>query len=149
MRSWFEELVLLWRQFTWRHWCAAPWKTLLLTGILALGVAVFFSIRLANRAAVAGFSLFTENVTGTSDYVVTSAAGELPVALLPEMRAALGDLPAGLFPVLESTAIKPTGGMEGFRAASFQVIGVDLATLPNITYLSKMEKSRWWAIRRR
>ena len=55
MRVWFDELALLWRQFTWRHWCAAPWKTLLLTGILALGVAVFFSIRLANRAAVAGF----------------------------------------------------------------------------------------------
>ncbi|MEN9019477.1 MAG: FtsX-like permease family protein [Verrucomicrobiales bacterium] len=137
MRVWFDELVLLWRQFTWRHWCAAPWKTLLLTGILALGVAVFFSIRLANRAAVAGFQLFSENVTGTSDYVLTSAAGELPIELLQEMRVALGDIPAGLFPVLESTAIKPMVGTEGLGATSFQVIGVDLATLPNITYLSE------------
>ncbi|MFT4640223.1 MAG: putative ABC transport system permease protein [Verrucomicrobiales bacterium] len=135
MRVALDELVLLWSQFTWRHWRRSPWKTVLLTGILALGVAVFFSIRLANRAAVAGFQLFSESVTGTSDLVLTSASGELPAALLPEMRRALGDIPAGLFPVLESTATQPTAGLEGFQAEALQVIGVDLVALSNIVYL--------------
>ena len=139
MRLWLSELALLWRLFTWRHWRRSPWKALLLTSILALGVAVFFSIRLANRAAVGGFELFSENVTGTSDFVLTSPAGELPATLLTDMRAALGEIPAGLFPVLESTAIKPAPGMKVFAATSFQIIGVDLAALPNIVYLSKRE----------
>lgn len=131
------QLTLLWSQFTWRHWRTAPWKTVILTSILALGVAVFFSIRLANRAAVAGFQLFSENVTGASDFVVTSPAGELPVEVLPAMRLALGDIPAGLFPVLEATAVEPTRNREQSGQASFHVLGVDLAALPNLVYLSE------------
>ncbi len=112
---------------------------LLLTGILALGVAAFFSIRLANRAAVSGFRLFSENVTGTSDLFLTSPSGELPVNVLPEIRRALDDIPAGLFPVLEATATEPARGVDGFTATSFHVIGVDLAALSNLRYLSSSE----------
>lgn len=126
----------LWSHFTWRHWCHTPWRTVILIGILALGVAVFFSIRLANRAAIAGFQLFSENVTGTSDLVITSPAGKLPVTVLPQIREALGDLPAGLFPVLESTAVLPSHTVAGHGQQTFEMLGVDLAALSNIVYLS-------------
>ena len=53
-------LRILWTRFAWRHWRMSPVSSLLLLFILALGVAAFFSIRLANEAAVAGFSNFTE-----------------------------------------------------------------------------------------
>ena len=53
-------LPLLWTRFSWRHAAGAPGQTLLLLTILSLGIAVYVSIRLANRAAVAGFEQFTD-----------------------------------------------------------------------------------------
>ncbi len=61
---------LLLLRFTWRHWRTAPKQSLLLVLILALGVAVFFSIRLANRAAVASFQNFTDLITQQSDLLI-------------------------------------------------------------------------------
>lgn len=128
---------LQWRFCTWRHWKRTPWRSALLIGILALGVAVFFSIRLANRAALAGFQLFSENITGSSDLVISSPAGKLPTKALPAIRTALDDLPAGLFPVLESTATQPTGSAGSLTATSYHLVGVDLAALPNLLYLTR------------
>ena len=102
---------------------------MLLIGILALGVAVFLSIRLANRAAVAGFELFSENVTGTSDLILTSPAGQFDTAVLLEIRSVLDELLAGLYPVLEATVSEFAGDPSSSSSRTFHVVGVDLAAL--------------------
>ena len=53
--------VLL-RRTTLRHWRTEPWQTALLVVILALGVAVYLSVRLANRAAVASFQTLIDHL---------------------------------------------------------------------------------------
>ena len=62
--------VMLLRKFALRHWRAAPKQSALLVLILALGIAVFFSIRLANRAALASFQNFTDLITQESDWLI-------------------------------------------------------------------------------
>ena len=99
-------LWLLWRRFTMRHWLLSPKSSLLLVAILALGVGVFLSIRLANKAAVAGFSMFSETLTGNSDLIITPPAEFLPETLLPEIRRAANPYPVSLFPVVETTALQ-------------------------------------------
>ncbi len=133
-----NELPMLWRQFTWRHWRQSPGATLVLVSILALGVGVFFSIRLANRAAVSGFSLFTESLSGASDLIVTSPAGRLSVETLREIRDHLDTIPVSLFPVIETTATAPENAetRDGFNAEQYHIVGVDLLALPNLIFLN-------------
>ena len=135
---------VLWSRFTWRHWCRSPRSSLLLAAILALGVAALFSVRLANRAAVSGFQMFSENLTGGSDLVVRSPSGRLPESDLRLLRDQLGALPVGLFPVLETTAALITAGAPATGdeladanagAPLLQLTGVDFVALRNAYYL--------------
>lgn len=125
---------LLLQRFALRHARLAPRQTALLVAILALGVAVFVAIRLANRAAVASFAHFTETLTGRSDWIIQPAAGTLPESVLPELRAALAGHPALIFPVVESTAarVPPPGTTARFGRTSFTLLGVDLIALSNL-----------------
>ena len=50
-----------------RKWIQSPLLPIVLVFIIAVGVATFFSVRLANKSAVSGFKLFTESLTGESD----------------------------------------------------------------------------------
>lgn len=129
--------LLLWSRFTWRHWKSTPRSTLLLIAVLALGVGVFLSVRLANKAAVAGFSLFTETLTGNSDFIVSPTTDALDETWLREMRDAIGSIPVSLFPIVETTASEPNTGKsrDGFDAEQFQLIGLDLLALQNLVYL--------------
>lgn len=129
---------LLTRRILLRHWKKAWRSTLALTLTLALGVGVFFAIRLANRAAVSGFQLFTDSVTGGSDLIISSPAGWLDEQVLARLRDAAGDTPATFFPVLETTATLPGSGRgeDGFFARQLQVVGVDLPSLANLVYLT-------------
>jgi putative ABC transport system permease protein len=77
---------LLLQKFALRHWQAAPRQSTLLVLILALGIAVFFSIRLANRAALASFQNFTDLITQESDWLIQAPAG--PAAGIPVARIA-------------------------------------------------------------
>lgn len=117
-----------------RQWRLAPRATLLLTGILALGVAVYVSIRLANRAAVASFTHFTDTLTGQSDWIIQAPAGALPETVLPELRRALGARPVHIVPVVEATAAAPATGGDGgrFGRASYTLLGVDLVGVSNL-----------------
>lgn len=126
-------LTLLLARFTLRHWRGAPRQSALLAVILALGIAVYFAIRLANRAAVASFQNFTELITGENDWIVSAPAGSLPEPVLREMRDALGSLPVAILPVLETTATRPrqsTNETLGSRA-TFTLVGVDLVGVQN------------------
>jgi len=129
-----QVLPLLLSRFTLRHWRMAPGQTALLVLILALGVAVFVSVRLANRAAVASFAHFTETLTGQSDWTVQPAAGGLPESVLPEIRAALGTLPVHLIPLIETTASLSSTQATDDRLArkTFTVLGLDLVGLANL-----------------
>ncbi len=125
---------ILWARFAWRHWWLSPVSSVLLLLILALGVAAFFSIRLANHAAVASFQNFTDLVTSSSDGVITAPAGTLAESILPELRQRLGNQPVNLVPVLESTAVAPSRDAAqriGSRP-TFQLLGLDLPALVNL-----------------
>lgn len=136
---------LLLRRFTWRHWRTAPRQSLLLVLILALGVAVFFSIRLANRAAVASFQNFTDLITRQSDLLIQSPAGQLPESVLPELRQALGQSPVEMIPVLESTGARPRAGaqMEIGSRETFQIMGLDLIAVQNLAEI-RGAAQRWF-----
>jgi putative ABC transport system permease protein len=138
---------LLWSRFTWRHARLAPVSSLLLVTILALGVAVYFSIRLANRAAVSSFQNFTEILTAESDGQISAPAGSLPERTLGELRTAFGTAPVHLVPVLESTAArpgKPDAGESIGQRETFQILGVDLIAVQNLPTARDTDRS-WFA----
>lgn len=118
---------LIWSQVIWRHWKQEPRVTTSLVGILALGVAVFLSIHLANKAAVSGFGMFTDSIAGESDAILRPRAGKLDETILPELRNITGDHAIGIFPVLEvSGAIG-----EEEKADLLRLVGADLVALQN------------------
>ena len=73
-----------------RKWTQDPLLPIILVIIIAVGVATFFSVRLANRAAVNGFSLFTESLTGESDITIRSPSGLFDESLIIEISKATG-----------------------------------------------------------
>src|SRR5918911_1517285 len=93
-------LGLLWSRFTWRHWRRSSLSSVLLLLLLGIGIGAFFSIRLANRAALAGFEQFKLLIASNSDGTITAATGLIPDSALAEIRAALGPRPVALVPVL-------------------------------------------------
>ena len=139
----FSLETLLLRRFALRHWRLAPRQSLLLVGILALGVAVFVAVRLANRAAVASFTHFTDTITGQSDWIIQPAAGTLPESVLPELRAALGSRPVHIFPVVESTAarVRRTDESANFGRTTFTLLGVDLIAVANLARAQSADAS--------
>jgi putative ABC transport system permease protein len=126
--------TLLLRLFAVRHWRSAPGQSLLLVLILALGIAVFFSIRLANRAAVASFQNFTDLITQESDWLIQAPVGRLPEQVLVEVREQLGDAAITIVPVLETTGARPSTDPDepiGARE-TFQIVGIDLIGTQNL-----------------
>lgn len=118
---------LLWTRFALRHSRQEPGTTALLVGILALGVAVFLAVRLANKAAVTGFAFFTESVAGESDMMLRAPAGDLDIRILRELRLAAGADPVAIFPVLEVSAADGKNP----EASMFTMVGTDLVVLQN------------------
>jgi len=118
---------VLWSRLIWRHWRREPGLTLTLAGILALGVAVFLAVRLANKAAVSGFGLFTESISGESDLLLRPGSGTLDASILRELRQLSAELPVDYFPVLELS-----GAKEGEEETDLlRFVGVDLVAIGN------------------
>lgn len=121
---------VLWSRLIWRHWRREPGLTATLAAILALGVAVFLAVRLANKAAVSGFGLFTESISGESDLLLRPRSGLLGTEVLRELRTISGVRPVDYFPVLElSGALKMEGGRED--GDLLRLVGVDLVAIGN------------------
>lgn len=141
-------LPMFWRRITWRHWRGAPLQSALLVGLLALGIGVFFAIRLANRSAVASFQNFTDLITAESDGLISPPAGLLPESALPELRAALGREPVQMVAVLETTAARPRGaGDDGIGSReTFQLLGLDLIAVQNLAGQRRVDRS-WFSQR--
>lgn len=129
-----------------RHWLGSPGQTALLLLILALGVAVYFSIRLANRAAVASFQHFTDLVTSGNDWIIQAPAGDLPESVLGELRQRLAGKPVHIIPVLESTATRPPGpGPEAVGSReTLRLLGVDLIGIQNVAREGVASPSSWF-----
>lgn len=124
-------LALLWSRFSWRHWRRHAASTAILVAIVALGVGVYFAVRLANRAAVASFQNFTDALTSGSDGLIQAPAGFLPESVMLELRTLFGTAPVQIVPVLESSAARPRGSESesiGSRE-SFTVLGLDLVAV--------------------
>lgn len=101
---------------------------LFLVLLLGTGVASFFGVRLANRAATAGFAVFTDTLSGGPAASIESLAGPLHVSRLPEIRRATGLHPLHLFPVLQSAAETSDG-------SRLDLVGIDIVaarTLANL-----------------
>jgi len=97
-------------------------------GLLTLGVSVFVSVRLANRAALASFSNFTDTLTGQSDWIIRPLAGTLPESALGELRSKLGNRPVDLIGLVE-TSVSLGGAMDN----NLHVLGVDLLVVVNVS----------------
>ena len=121
-------LTVFLRLFAVRHAWRERLQMGLLLAILALGVGTFLSIRIANRAAVEGFQLFTESLQGPSDRIIETPGGRLPLADLPALREALGGLSVYLFPVLESSLLPLQEGEESPTTSTSpaRILGLDL-----------------------
>lgn len=131
-RHWRHRLALariLWARFTWRHWCQSWRQMILLVLILATGVGVFTAVRLASRAAISGFEVFTRTLTGQADFVLT-ASGHIPEGLLRELRTRCGKLPVWIGPVLEASGGLPGEHPQDARA-ELRLLGVDVIGLQN------------------
>ncbi len=133
----WDMLLIMLRCLSLRHARRAPFSTCAMIAIIALGAAVFFSVRLANRAAVSGFQLFANAVSGSSDFVLTGPGQRVLLKQLPHLRQSMDPLPVALIPVVEGTASIPeTGSVDGgFDAAQVGVLGVDLLALRNMVYV--------------
>ena len=96
-------------------------RTLLTLSAVALGVAVFLSIRLANRAAVASFEQFTLGVGQGSDLVIRAEAGPLPESLVPTLRP-LSEW-GWMRPVVEGS-FSQAGSLDGFHVLGLDLVGL-------------------------
>lgn len=96
-------------------------RALLTLAAVALGVAVFLSIRLANRAAVASFEQFTQGVGQGSDLVMRTEAGPLRESLLPGLRP-LTEW-GWMRPVIEGSFAR-TGTLEAFQLMGLDLVGI-------------------------
>jgi len=93
----------------------SPWLTGLNVASMALGVAVFLAVQIANRGAIASFRSAAELTTGTAALEVR---GDLPDRLLPAVRAITGV--AAATPLVEG--IVPVAGVPG---EYLRILGVD------------------------
>lgn len=126
--------LLILRRCALRHWWMAWRQQLMLMLILALGSGVYLAMRLANRAALAGFEQFTQGITRQADWTVTGSTGSMPEDWLREMRSALAERPVHLLPVVEETVtpFQPGRKAEIGTTAVWKLVGTDFVALLNL-----------------
>lgn len=140
-------VLTFWRLFTLRHARAEWLQTLLLLLILGLGVGTFLSIRIANRAAMEGFQLFTEALRGSSDWIIESRGDGIPVEMLPRVRAILGNLQVDLYPVIEGTLEFTSENDSTNDRPPLRIFALDLVQLRELTDGAKWDiNNEFWDI---
>ena len=116
-----------------RKWFQEPLLPIVLIIIIAVGVATFFSVRLANRAAVTGFNLFTESLTGEPDLTIRSESGFLQEDKIIEISKITESLPVHYYPIIETSAFHNNELMK--------IVGIDLISLANFSSISSSPTS--------
>ena len=124
---------IIWRMFALRYWVKQPFTTIILVLIVALGVATFLSIRMANRAAISNFQLFSEVISDGSDWVIDSDSGFLNSEDLRLTRKLLGADPVFILPILETTIAPLVSEME-IDHRSYRLVSSDSFALRNLLY---------------
>ena len=123
----------LWLKTSFRHWARHKVQLTILVAILALGVASFLSIRMANRAAIKGFRGFTESITGSSDITLNAQGDRFLTEWLPEIRSTLNEYSIEIAPVLEIPARIQCAELKandlGFPIT---IVGIDVVGIANI-----------------
>lgn len=118
----------------------AEWgRTLLAVLSVALGVAVFLAVRLANRAAVASFEAFTEGAGRGADWVVRTEGGPMGEDRLQSL-AALRDR-AELIPVLEGS-FNLRQDLEPFQLLGTDLMATQARRMPQRTASSEEARLR-------
>ncbi|MEC8690118.1 MAG: FtsX-like permease family protein, partial [Verrucomicrobiota bacterium] len=116
-----------------RKWIQSPLLPIVLVFIIAVGVATFFSVRLANKSAVSGFKLFTESLTGESDFTIRSPSGLFNEETIIEISKATGNLPVYFYPIIETSALH--------QGQLIKIVGIDLVSLANFPSISSSSPS--------
>ena len=110
--------LLFFYRFSLRNMKKHPWRVLSVLVGIAMGAAVFTSVRLANHASLVSFENSMNLITGTADLVATSPGAKVPETLVasllshPEVQTAA--------PVLSAYV-----NAAGQAAAPFLLIGLD------------------------
>src|SRR4051794_10286673 len=124
----------VWRWITLRHLFHEGGRTLLTLLGVALGVAVFVSIRLANHSAMAAFSQTVDAVAGKANLQVVGDSGGFDERVFPRIRETPGVTAAA--PVVQVYALADIGAApklsrnlgrgEGGYTETLLVLGIDL-----------------------
>jgi putative ABC transport system permease protein len=94
-----------------------PWRALAVVLGIALGAAVFTSVRLAVDASLDSFTRSMDAIAGRADRVVTQPGGRVPEDLVAQLRGIPGI--AAVAPVLTTYTREAGGGR------SFLLVGID------------------------
>src|SRR5437667_4575662 len=113
--------MTLLRWISLRHLREEPGRTLLTLFGVALGVAVFLAIRLANASALASFSATVDAVSGRANLQVAGGSGGFDDRLLDRVRKVPGIQAAA--PVVQIAAPAPS-----LSGETLLVLGLDLSS---------------------
>ena len=80
----------LWIWFSLRHLIVHRWRTLAVLVGIALGAAVFTSVRLAINASLDSFVESVDTLAGKADWTVVRPGGRVPEGLVPEILRCTG-----------------------------------------------------------
>src|SRR5437764_9098390 len=126
--------MILWRWVTLRHFLAEPGRTSLTLLGVALGVAVFVSIRLANASALASFTQTVDAVAGKANLAVVADSDGFDERVYPRVRATPGVEAAA--PVVQTYVLARPGassaggvyhhGEQGAYTDTLLVLGIDV-----------------------
>ncbi|HTE16799.1 MAG TPA: ABC transporter permease, partial [Armatimonadota bacterium] len=127
-------MLTLWRWVSLRHLFGEGARTLLTLLGVALGVAVFVSIRLANHSAMSAFAETVNTVAGKANLQVVADSEGFDERVFPAVRALPGVEAAA--PVVQTYALAGRGAAPGQRTFSagekapyketLLVMGIDL-----------------------
>ena len=134
MKQHIQQVLILLRIIHMRHWTRYPLSTLAFCGIIAVGVAAFFSVRLANRAAISGFTSFDRTLGLRPDLVLTSPSGQFSEEDLYLIQNQLDSIPCVMAPVLETTASDAAQKGNSLNRHQFLVVGLDTFAMSNLIY---------------
>src|SRR2546421_13080886 len=104
-------MTILWRWVTLRHFFSEGARTALTLLGVALGVAVFVSIRLANASALASFTQTVDAVVGKANLVVSADSDGFDERIYPRVRAVPGVEAAA--PVVQTYVLARPGASAG------------------------------------
>ena len=134
VKPWLKQTFLLGWHVHRRQVIRHPMVSMLFCLIIAIGVASFFSIRLANRAAITGFSLFDRSIGKKPDLVATSPSGRLSITDLEGIQDLMGNRPGVLLPIVETTASEDYEEEVSVPSEQYTLVGLEVTALANLLY---------------